>query len=98
MGRIIAAQIDLAKVDKSRITEGKNGQKYYDIVVIVNDEPNDYGKDVSIKQGQTKEEREKKAKGIYIGNGKTIWTNEKKAVEAEDNDPSADRDTDDLPF
>lgn len=98
MGRIIAAQIDLAKVDKNRIVAGKNGQKYYDIVIIVNDEENDYGKDVSIKQGQTKEERDNKAKGIYIGNGKTIWKNEATKQDFEPDSYTPRSENDDLPF
>ncbi len=75
MARIIAASIDLSKVDKSRIIEGKNGAKYYNISIVVNDEKNSYDQDVAITQGQSKEEREAKASKVYIGNGKTVWSN-----------------------
>lgn len=71
--QIIGASIDLSKIDKTKIVEGKNGAKYYDFTVIVNDEPNKYGKDVSICQTQTKEQREAKEQRIYIGGGKTVF-------------------------
>lgn len=74
MGAIISASIDLAKIDKSKIVAGKNGAKYYNILISVNDEKNQYGQDVSISENQSKEEREGGQKKNYIGNGKTIWT------------------------
>lgn len=74
MSKIIAASINLEKIDKSRIKSGTNGKgKYYDILIVVNDELDNYGKDVSVQQGQSKEEREAKAPKVYIGSGKTIY-------------------------
>ena len=73
MSKIIAASIDLTKLDKSRIKPGKNGAEYYDISIILNDQPNQYGQDASITTGQTKEERAAKVKATYIGNGKTVY-------------------------
>jgi hypothetical protein len=73
MSKIIAASIDLTKLDKSRIIPGKNGAEYYDISIILNDQPNQYGQDASITTGQTKEERAAKVKASYIGNGKTVY-------------------------
>ena len=73
MSKIIAASIDLTKLDKSRIKPGKNGAEYYDISIILNDQPNQYGQDTSITTGQTKEERAAKVKASYIGNGKTVY-------------------------
>ena len=70
---IIAASIDLTKIDKARIVEGKNGQKYYNITVRVNDEKDQYDNDAAITEGQTKEEREAKAKPKYLGNGRIVW-------------------------
>ena len=35
MSKIIAASIDLTKLDKSRIKPGKNGAEYYDISIIL---------------------------------------------------------------
>ena len=71
---IISASIDVDKIDKAKLVVGKTGVRYYPITVIVNDELNEYGQDVSITEGQSKEEREAKAKKKYIGNGKKVWS------------------------
>ena len=73
MAQIIGASIDLTKIDKGRIIEGKNGQKFYPISIIINDQKDQYNNDVSITEGQTKEERERKEKKKYIGNGRILW-------------------------
>lgn len=90
--KILAGSIDLAKIDKSKIIEGKTGAKYYNVLIMVNDEKDKYGNDASISEGQTKEEREAKMKKKFIGNAKTVFESdatkpiEKKAVESESND------------
>ena len=76
MAKLISVSIDLTKIDRTRIKVGKNGQKYYDILISVNDEKDKYDNDCSVQQGQTQNERESKAEKVYLGNGKTIWTNE----------------------
>lgn len=73
MSKIIAASIDLTKIDRTRIVKGKNGAEYYNITIICNDTADQYNNDTSIQQGQTKEEREAKAAKVYLGNGKTIY-------------------------
>ena len=93
MGAIISASIDLAKIDKSKIVAGKNGAKYYNILISINDEKNQYGQDVSISENQSKEEREGGQKKNYIGNGKTIWTGA--TPKANPNPPPTE---DDIPF
>jgi hypothetical protein len=102
MSRIISASIDLAKIDKSKITEGKNGQKYYSISIAVNDEADKFGNDVAITTGQSKEERDAKAAKVYIGNGKTVWASEtpgaKPASSAPAKAAAAQNLDDDLPF
>lgn len=84
MARIITASIDLTKIDKSKIKttdkDGnpfKNGAKYLEITIGINDEENKYGQDTSISISQSKEERESKTPKIYLGNGKTVWTDAK---------------------
>ena len=78
--KIVSASLNLSALDKSKIQkldkEGnpfKNGAMYYNVDIILNDEPNQFGQDCSISTAQTKEEREVKAKRNYIGNGKTVW-------------------------
>jgi DNA-binding protein H-NS len=78
--KIISASIDLSKLDKSKIQKTdkdgkpyKNNAQYYNIDIIIKDDKDQYGKDVSITTAQSKEEREAKATKVYIGNGKTVW-------------------------
>ena len=80
MAQIISASIDLNKVPREKIVttdkDGrpfKNGASYLNVSIIVNDSSNEYGNDVSITIGQTREDRDNKVKPTYIGNGKTIW-------------------------
>jgi hypothetical protein len=96
--RIIAASIDLSKIDKKRIVDGKTGGKYYDFTVIVNDAPDQYGKDVSITAGQTKEERDSKIPKTFIGGGKTIFTKEPEGKNNANPPASSSSSSDDLPF
>ena len=84
--KLISASLDLSKIDKTRIVEGKNGAKYYNMVIVVNDEKDQYGRDVSIQEGQTKEEREAKKKVAYIGNGKTVFEKSSQAATQEESD------------
>ena len=97
MASIISASIDLAKLNKSKIIMGKNGQKYYPLNIIINDEKNKFGQDVSISDTQTKEERTSKAKKNYLGNGKTVWSKEKTSEQVEPLNHSTNF-ADDLPF
>lgn len=99
MGLLLNLSINLSKIDKSKIKEGKSGAKYYDFTVSVNDTPNQWGQDVSAFDSQTKEQREAKATKSYLGNGKVFWRSDspsaKPASETQfSNKPSSD----DLPF
>lgn len=72
MSTLIAAQIDVSKIDKSKLKDGK----YYDITISVNDEINDFKgfkTNVTITEAQTKEQRESKVTKNYLGNGKVFW-------------------------
>lgn len=105
MARIISASIDVTKIDKSKIQsvnkEGKpfkNGGKFLNIDITVNDEENDYGQDTSIKLSQSKEERESDTKPTYLGNGKTVWQNISHDPKAEKPKAEPQQEEDDLPF
>jgi hypothetical protein len=84
--KIINASIDLNKIDRTKIVAGKNGAKYYNVGIIVSDEKNQYGQDVSIYDEQSKEEREERKPKKYLGNGKVVWSNDtdKKVVDVPD--------------
>ena len=61
------ARIDVTKIDKSAIYEGKKG-KYLDIVLW--DKPDQYGNDGYITQDLGKERRERGDKSEFLGNWK----------------------------
>ncbi len=67
---MITVKIDVTKVDKARLFEGKNGAKYLDLVLI--ERQDQYGNDYMAVQGVTKEERLAGVKGAILGNGKHI--------------------------
>ena len=77
MSKIIGASIDLAKLKNAPVVKGKNGAEYVNITIMVNDQPNEWGKDVSISLEQSKEQREAKEKKVFVGNGKTIFDSDK---------------------
>jgi hypothetical protein len=92
--QIISCSIDVSKIDKTRLIQGKNGSVYFNFDMIVNEEPDKYGKHASISISQTKDEREAKKPKTYLGNGKVVWKGEsKKQVNSQSNDT-----TDSLPF
>ena len=99
MSEILSGSIDLSKIDKSKIVEGKNGAKYYNIQVSINDQADQFGNTAAIIQNQTKEEREAKAAKVYLGNLKSVWKGESKK-EAPKNQPTPQdiSESDGLPF
>lgn len=70
--KIISASINMKKIDKTKLINGKKGV-YLPITIIVNDELNQYDQDTSISMEQSKEEREAKADKVWLGNGKTVF-------------------------
>lgn len=102
--KIISASIDLNKIDRSKLIAGKNGAEYLNIDIILKDEKDNFGNDTAITLKQTKEERESKAKKVYIGNGKTMWEGEPlhKPVKPVEKQPEAVQsnydESDSLPF
>jgi hypothetical protein len=74
MASIISASIDLTKIDKNKIYEGKKG-KYYPLTIVLNDEVGQYGDSGYIQTEQTKEERDAKVPKTFLGNTKVVWTN-----------------------
>jgi hypothetical protein len=98
MATIINLSIDLSKVDKGRLVDGK----YLNTQVFINDESK-FGNNVSMAYSQSKEERESKVSKQYIANGKVVWTDNvikvaEKEVEKEVNNATKIEEKDDLPF
>ncbi len=71
MSAIINFSLDLSKLPKDKIIEGKKG-KYINISASVNDESR-FGNNVSFFISQSKEQREVKEPKSYVGNGKVVW-------------------------
>lgn len=69
MSTIINLSIDVTKIDKTKLIDGK----YLNAQVFINDETK-YGNNVSMCYSQSKEERDNKAKKEYFANGKVVWT------------------------
>lgn len=77
MATIVNASLNITKFDMSKLIDGKTGQ-FLNVTITINDEVDKYGNNASIFQSQSKEEREAKTPKNYLGNGKIIWTSEKK--------------------
>ena len=73
MASIIKASIDLTKIPKDKIYQGKKG-KYLPITITLNDELDQFGNQGPVVVEQTKEERDAKTAKTYLGNVKVVWT------------------------
>ena len=94
MSKLLLGSIDLTKIDKTQIVDKdkdgnpfKNGGKFINIAVWVNDEADQYGNHASIKMGE-------KDNSVYIGNLKE-W---KKQGEQQSTAQPTAQDNSDLPF
>lgn len=63
--------IDVTKIDKSKIKDGK----YLNLTVFVQENPDKYGSYGGIYHQQSKEESDAKIKKIFVGNCKVFWSN-----------------------
>jgi hypothetical protein len=67
---IISGSIDLESIDKTKLAKGK----YLQFDIILSDESK-YGNNAWVVQGQSKEEREERAKKVSLGNAGVRWIN-----------------------
>ena len=74
MASIINFSIDLTKIPKDKIIDGKKG-KYLPLTLTLNDELDNFGNNGPVTVAQSKEEREAKTAKVYLGNAKVNWTN-----------------------
>jgi hypothetical protein len=77
MATILSASLNVAKIDSTKLIDGRTG-KFLNVTITINDEVDKYGNNASIFESQSKEEREAKTPKNYLGNGKVIWTSDKK--------------------
>ena len=103
MASILATSIDLTKIPKDKIIEGKKG-KYLPITITLNDEVDQFGNNGPVIVAQSKEERESKVDKVYLGNVQVVWTNGDNVAAAPRQDQPAmaqapaPAPVDDLPF
>jgi len=77
MAKLIEVSLCLSKLDKEQITTGKDGvTKYINLTISVNDEADQFNKDVQVWNKQTKEQSTAKVKKSYCGSGKVFWSND----------------------
>jgi hypothetical protein len=101
MSTLINASIDVTKIDKAKLYNGK----YLNVTISINDQTDAYGNNVSVTESQSKEERDLKTSKRYIGNGKVVYTNGDVKVAEKQEKPLqtasqkfAQQESDDLPF
>ena len=104
MASIINFSIDLNKIPKDKIINGKKG-KYLPITLTLNDELDNFGNNGPVIVAQSKDERDAKEAKVYLGNAKVSWTNGQNVEAApRDSQPQQQRQAapapveDDLPF
>ena len=99
---MINISIDVSKIDKSRITEGKNGAKYLNLTIDKLQTAGKFGETHTVYMRQSKEEYSAKEKKVYVGNGKEIVFGNKSTPQqippVPQNVPSSGTPIDDLPF
>lgn len=92
---MISVSINLSKIDKSELYEGKNG-KYLNL--LIKETPDDkYGNDYMVTQSVSKESRDGGKKGAIVGNGKNFATNNSDSSSTSSAKATAEVDND-LPF
>jgi len=73
---VITFSIDLTKIDKTRIKDviRKDGTtaKFLNLVMMTNEQADQYGNDGFIAESVTKEEKEQGKKGAILGNCKIV--------------------------
>ena len=70
MATIASISLDVKKIDKSKLKDGR----YLNLDLSIRDELNQYGQNVSVYYNRTKEERQNEGPKDYLGNGKVVWT------------------------
>ena len=95
MSAIISLSIDVTKIDKSKLVDGK----YLNTQIFINDETK-FTNNVSMCYSQSKEERDNKTKKEYFANGKVVWTDNVIKVADKEDKPAQEskQEVDSLPF
>ena len=81
--RTFDLNIDVTKIDKKKIYEGKKG-KYYKVRVVLKDELDQFGNTGFVQTASTKEEREQGYEASFLGNLKEFIFNKKEEESSDD--------------
>lgn len=93
----VSLKINVSRIEKERLFEGKQG-KYLDATVFIDmDNPGTYGDHGMITQDVTKEERQAGQKGPILGNCKVFYREDSSGGEGQPA-PTGGGDMDDVPF
>lgn len=65
MSKLYQGSINLSNIDKQKLYTCKNGDKWLNVSIWINDEPDKFGNHLSIQQSTKKDESK-----IYLGNCK----------------------------
>jgi len=71
-GMIVALKIDVMKITREKLFTGKNGAKYLDCVVFIDNEKGQYGDNGMIVEDVSKEDKANGVKGAILGNCRII--------------------------
>ena len=82
--KIFSVRVDVTKIDKTRLYKGKKGT-YLTLSGMIKDEPDQYGNDVVVWEGQTEDERKNKKDRNFLGNGKVVYEEQPVQEEKPDN-------------
>ena len=96
----VSLNIDVTKIDKAHIYEGKKG-KYLTLTAFIDvDNQDEYGNNGMITQKLSKEAQDAGQKGAILGNSKVFWSEAPQVLEAVASAPSFDSATlaEDTPF
>lgn len=85
MATLINFSLKGHQLPKERWIKGKDGAMYMNLTVAINDDVDNYGNNVVVTCAQTKEERERKDKKTYLGNGRVVWYNGQEPKVVKDN-------------
>lgn len=69
----VEISIDVTKIDKSKIFEGKKGKYLTATAFIDIDQQDQYGNNGMVTQKVSKEEQQQGVKGAILGNSKVFW-------------------------
>jgi hypothetical protein len=94
----ILLKLDVTKIDKSRLFEGKKGV-YLDAVLIQNrDGQQKWGQDGFVIQSISKEERDNGERGTILGNWRFVTTSKESSASTDNNTNNSTDNNEQAPF